>query len=69
MQGSVPRPWDHDLSWNQSQMLNRLSHPDAPLVSCLLLASLCPSPSLHKSDFFKGRDLYLFHLLVCAPST
>ena len=28
MQGSVPGPWDHDLSWRQT--LNQLSHPGAP---------------------------------------
>ena len=29
MQGSIPGPWDHGLS--QRQLLNPLSHPDAPL--------------------------------------
>ena len=28
MWSSIPRPWDHDLSWRQT--FNRLSHPDAP---------------------------------------
>ena len=27
MQGSIPRPWGHDLSWRQT--LNRLGHPSA----------------------------------------
>uniref|UniRef100_A0ABI7Z0B4 UBA domain-containing protein n=1 Tax=Felis catus TaxID=9685 RepID=A0ABI7Z0B4_FELCA len=38
MWGSVPRPWDHDLSQNQESILNQLSHPDkAPLSKGLLL--------------------------------
>ena len=28
--GSIPEPWDHDLSW--SQMLNWLNHPGAPFL-------------------------------------
>ena len=28
--GLIPKPWDHGLSWNQSQTLNHLRHPGAP---------------------------------------
>lgn len=28
--GSIPRPLDLDLSWNQEYTLNRWNHPDAP---------------------------------------
>ena len=31
-QGSIPGPWEHDLSRNQNQLLNQLSHPAAPLL-------------------------------------
>ena len=30
MLGSISWPWDHDLSWNQDQKVNWLSHPSAP---------------------------------------
>ena len=33
-QGSIPRPWDHDLSWNQESEA-RLSHPGAPIITSL----------------------------------
>ena len=33
--GSIPGPWDHDLS--QSQMLNWLGHPGAPISMCFKL--------------------------------
>ena len=36
--GSIPRPWDHDLS--QRQTLNHLSHPGAPIVQLLSRWSL-----------------------------
>ena len=29
--GSIPGPWDHDLSGRQK--LNQLSHPSAPLIT------------------------------------
>ena len=31
MWGSIPGPWDHDLSW--SRYFNRLSHPGTPLTT------------------------------------
>ena len=37
-------PWDHDLSWNQSQMLNQLSHPGAP-QTLILTYRPCWPPS------------------------
>ena len=30
MWGSIPAPWEHDLS--RRQMLNRLSHPGSPMI-------------------------------------
>ena len=30
MQGLIPEPWDHDLSWRQT--LNQLSHPGSPTI-------------------------------------
>ena len=33
IQGSISPLWDHDLSQNQKSMLNRLSHPGAPIDS------------------------------------
>lgn len=35
------------------------------ILSCLLSVSLYLSPPCMKFHFFKYRDLYLFHLLVC----
>ena len=34
------KPGDHDLSWNQSWMLNRLSHQGTPSVLCWFIISL-----------------------------
>ena len=36
MQGSIPRPWEHDLT--QRQTLNRLSYPGAPFWNLLIIA-------------------------------
>ena len=39
MWGLIPQPWDHDLSRNQDQTLNQLSHLTA-LVSNFLIAEV-----------------------------
>ena len=49
MQGLIPGPWDHNLSWRQ--MPNQLSHPGAP--NCVYLFDLwcwwwCWASSQHK---------------------
>ena len=35
MYGSIPGPWDHDLSWRQT--LNQLSHPGTPPNAFLIM--------------------------------
>ena len=37
MWGSIPGPWDHDLS--QRQMLNQLNHPGAPTLLVLIVCT------------------------------
>ena len=55
MWGSIPGPWDHDLS--QSKMFNQLSHPDAMPLSTGL------------KPYFKNNCLsYLvYYFKVCNP--
>ena len=45
--GSIPGPWDHDLS--QRQMLNRLSHPGTPRLSFLYSQHLHTSSNSPKN--------------------
>ena len=44
------KPWDHDLSWNQSQTLNPLRHPGRP--SGIFLISLYAHFSVQRPNWF-----------------
>ena len=56
-QGSIPGPWDHDLS--QRQMLNQLSHPGAPSVNSLSLREFLTTS--------KGRWTRLNRMTILEP--
>ena len=53
MWGSIPDPWDHDLS--QRQMLNHLSHPGAPFKANSM-NDFISSINISASVFGSGHD-------------
>ena len=58
--GSIPGPWDHDLS--RRQMLNRLSHPGIPRFSLTILrqqGSWKKKKKTHLSMFILNRAFTL----------